>query len=94
MRLLDVNILVFAHREDSERHQEFQSWLVEALASEEGCAVSELVLSGCLRIIVLRQLLAHGSFHRGKSKTSLQEHREESATHKGKGSMSRDKGFV
>ena len=51
MRLLDVNILVYAHREDSERHHEIKEWLEWALNEPEGVAVSELVLSGCLRVI-------------------------------------------
>ncbi len=44
MKLLDVNILVHAHREMNE-------WLETALDQPEGVAVSELVLSGCLRVI-------------------------------------------
>ncbi len=51
MKLLDVNILVHAHREDSERHREIKGWLEAALDQPEGVAVSELVLSGCLRVI-------------------------------------------
>jgi toxin-antitoxin system PIN domain toxin len=51
MRLLDVNILVQAHREESERHSEIKEWLLSALEEPEGVAVSELVLSGCLRVI-------------------------------------------
>jgi len=51
MKLLDVNILVHAHREDSERHREMKEWLETALDQPEGVAVSELVLSGCLRVI-------------------------------------------
>ena len=51
MRLLDVNILVHAHREDSERHLEIKEWLESALVEPEGIALSELVLSGCLRVI-------------------------------------------
>jgi uncharacterized protein len=51
MKLLDVNILVHAHREDSERHREMKKWLETALDQPEGVAVSELVLSGCLRVI-------------------------------------------
>jgi hypothetical protein len=51
MKLLDVNILVHAHREDSERHREIKGWLETALDKPEGVAVSELVLSGCLRVI-------------------------------------------
>jgi toxin-antitoxin system PIN domain toxin len=51
MRLLDVNVLVYAHREDAERHREFRHWLEAALSEQPGVAVSELALSGCLRII-------------------------------------------
>jgi toxin-antitoxin system PIN domain toxin len=51
MNLLDVNVLVYAHRKDAERHSEYRSWLESALDSVEGCAVSELVLSGCLRVL-------------------------------------------
>lgn len=51
MRLLDVNILVHAHRCDTERHHEIKKWLENELARPEGVAVSELVLSGCLRVI-------------------------------------------
>lgn len=51
MRLLDVNILVQAHRLESERHREIKEWLEFALDEPEGVAVSDLVLSGTLRII-------------------------------------------
>jgi len=51
MILLDVNVLVHVHREDAERHDELKSWLEKSLAQPEGVAVSELVLSGCLRIL-------------------------------------------
>lgn len=51
MRLLDVNILVQAHREDGDLHQEIQGWLMRALADPRGVAVSSLVLSGFLRVV-------------------------------------------
>lgn len=51
MILLDVNILVHAHRKDSDRHAEIKAWLESALQRPPGVAISELVLSGCLRII-------------------------------------------
>jgi toxin-antitoxin system PIN domain toxin len=51
MVLLDVNILVTAHREDAELHSEIRTWLESALLEPAGVAVSELTLSGCLRII-------------------------------------------
>ena len=51
MILLDVNVLVYAHRQNAERHSEYRLWLEGALDGVQGCAVSELVLSGCLRIL-------------------------------------------
>ena len=51
MILLDVNVLVTAHREDAEHHQKIKSWLESALREPAGAAVSELALSGCLRVV-------------------------------------------
>jgi hypothetical protein len=51
MILLDVNILVSTHREDVEQHREIRSWLEGAFCDPAGVAVSELALSGCLRVI-------------------------------------------
>ncbi len=51
MILLDVNLLVYAHREDAERHAEYLAWLENEMSGPSGVAVSELALSGCLRII-------------------------------------------
>jgi toxin-antitoxin system PIN domain toxin len=51
MRLLDVNILVYAHRQDSPQHQPIAAWLEGLLNSDEAFAISELVLSGFLRIV-------------------------------------------
>ncbi len=51
MILLDVNILVQAHREDADRHPEVKEWLTAKISEAPGVCVSELALSGCLRII-------------------------------------------
>lgn len=51
MKLLDVNILVTAHREDADDHPEIHSWLETALSEPAGVAVSDLVLSGFLRVV-------------------------------------------
>lgn len=51
MILLDVNVLVYAHREETDRHKEYRRWLERQLDSAMGCAVSDLALSGCLRVI-------------------------------------------
>ena len=51
MQLIDVNILIQAHREDADHHIAISKWLVQSLNHPVGVAVSELVLSGTLRII-------------------------------------------
>jgi toxin-antitoxin system PIN domain toxin len=51
MLLVDVNVLVHAHREDAPDHRRYRSWLEALLRGEEAFAVSDLVLSGFLRIV-------------------------------------------
>jgi len=51
MILLDVNILVQLHREDADLHQEIHQWLIHELHKPTRVAVSELALSGCLRVV-------------------------------------------
>ena len=51
MILLDVNILVHIHRQDAYRHAEIKAWIEGALQQPGGVAVSDLALSGSLRII-------------------------------------------
>jgi len=49
--LPDVNILVYAHREDSSEHLKSLQWLESLINSDEAFAMSELVFSGFLRIV-------------------------------------------
>ncbi len=51
MLLPDVNILVYAHREDTALHTQSLQWLETLINSDEAFAISELVLSGFLRIV-------------------------------------------
>jgi toxin-antitoxin system PIN domain toxin len=51
MILPDVNVLVYAHREDAARHSEYRAWLQGVWRSPATFAVSDLVLSGCLRVL-------------------------------------------
>lgn len=51
MILVDVNVLLYAHREESTRHEEFRRWLEEAIGGTEPFTISELVLGGCLRVL-------------------------------------------
>ena len=58
MILIDVNILVYAHRPDSEDHLKYQNWLEETLNSGEMCGLSELALSGMVRIVTHPRIYA------------------------------------
>ena len=51
MLLVDVNILVFAYREDAPDHGRFRRWLEGLLSSDSSFGISELVLSGFLRVV-------------------------------------------
>lgn len=51
MYLPDVNILVHAYREDSARHEECRDWLEGVIESEGAFGISDLVLSGFLRVV-------------------------------------------
>ena len=51
MQTPDVNVLVSAFRSDSPHHRLCRNWLESALAGEELLAVSELVLSGVVRVL-------------------------------------------
>lgn len=51
MLLADVTPLIYAHRPESPRAEEYEAWLVDALGGPEPFAVSELVLSSFLRIV-------------------------------------------
>lgn len=56
MVLLDVNVLVYAHRQDSPHHDSYRNWLEELINSEQAYGVSDLVLSGFLRLVTHPQV--------------------------------------
>lgn len=51
MLLPDVNVLVYAHREDAVDHPRCRDWLQGLLSSDSAYGVSELVLSGFVRVV-------------------------------------------
>ena len=51
MQLPDVNVLIYAHREDAPEHQRYADWLTGLTAAHEPFALSETVLAGFLRIV-------------------------------------------
>lgn len=56
MNLPDVNILVYAHRSELEQHPQCHIWLENMLNGSENFAMSELVLSGFLRLVTNRKI--------------------------------------
>lgn len=50
MILSDVNVLIYAHREDVVDHRRFREWLEAMIAGPDAFAFSELVLSGFVRV--------------------------------------------
>jgi hypothetical protein len=51
MQLVDVNVLVYAHREDAPEHARYRSWLEGWLGADRAFGMSDLVLSGFVRIV-------------------------------------------
>jgi len=51
MILMDVNVLVYAHREDVRDHQAYREWIESIINSNTAYAYSELVLSGLVRVV-------------------------------------------
>jgi toxin-antitoxin system PIN domain toxin len=51
MILPDVNVLVYAHREDAVDHARYRAWLETAIRSGDPYGLSDHVLSGFLRVV-------------------------------------------
>jgi hypothetical protein len=49
--LLDVNVLVYAHRADAPEHARYRVWLSEIIHSDAAYGMSDLVLSGFVRVV-------------------------------------------
>jgi len=49
--LLDVNVLVYAYREDSPNHGAYRLWLEGLNRGDETYGITDIVLSGFLRIV-------------------------------------------
>jgi toxin-antitoxin system PIN domain toxin len=49
--LPDVNVLVYAFRQDAPRHSGYRSWLERLVDGDEAYALSDLVLSGFVRVV-------------------------------------------
>jgi len=48
--LVDVNVLVYAHRADAQNHKAYRKWLEGVMASDAAYGASDMILSGFLRV--------------------------------------------
>ena len=51
MILPDVNVLLYAHREEFPRHTAYRSWLEDAIGGVEPFGLASVVLSGFVRLV-------------------------------------------
>jgi uncharacterized protein len=51
MQLPDVNVLIYAHREDAPEHDRYAAWLRSLTEADEPFAISETVLASVIRIV-------------------------------------------
>lgn len=56
MMLVDTNVLIYAHRQEAERHEEYRSWVETLLAGPQAYAVSDFAVNGLIRIVTDRRL--------------------------------------
>ncbi len=56
MTLPDINVLVYAHRADSQEHEKYANWLRECVRSPSPFALSDFVITGFLRIVTHRKI--------------------------------------
>src|SRR5437867_2491257 len=51
MLLIDVNVLVYAHRRDAPQHADYLEWLEQVVNGTENFGIPDIVLSGFLRVV-------------------------------------------
>lgn len=51
MRLIDVNVLVYACRRDAPTHRAYLRWLEQCVASDQPYGLADTVLAGFLQVV-------------------------------------------
>ncbi len=51
MLFVDVNVLIYAHRQESPDHAQYAAWIESARSGEETLGLADAVLGGFLRIV-------------------------------------------
>ena len=58
MILPDVNVLVYAHRKDARDHPAYRGWLESTVNADAAFGLSDLVISGFVRIVTHPRIFA------------------------------------
>jgi uncharacterized protein len=58
MLLPDVNVLVYAHRQDGPEYPVYRRWLEELVSADAAFGMADIVLSGFLRIVTNPRVFA------------------------------------
>ncbi len=58
MGCVDVNVLVYAHRRDAPDHARYQEWLELARSADEPLGLTDVVLSGFIRVVTHPRVFA------------------------------------
>jgi toxin-antitoxin system PIN domain toxin len=61
MYLLDVNVLVYAHKTGTDRHDEYLAWLIRTVEDPNPFGLSELALSGFVRVVTHPRIIDNPS---------------------------------
>lgn len=56
MMLVDSNVMIYAHRHDTDRHGEYRAWMDELIAGPEPYAVSDFALNAVVRVVTDRRI--------------------------------------
>lgn len=56
MMLVDTNVLIYAHRHEVDRHDEYREWLRALIAGPQPYAVSDFAVNGLIRIVTDQRL--------------------------------------
>ena len=56
MQLPDVNVLIYAHREDAPEHDRYAAWLKALVAADEPFALADTVLATFIRLVTNRRI--------------------------------------
>lgn len=58
--LPDVNVLVYAHRRDAQRHGDYREWVERMVNGSEPYAISDFVINGFVRLVTNRRVFGRG----------------------------------